>query len=185
MKKRVKSAFFTVCAEGPRPRDDQIVAADQPVVERAEHWHVFFLFIRGSIGSVEAVETDSATGENAALGLRRGALQPLADHVRRAGEEAVGVRVVGRPQDFVWTDIIGQHPQVALDRLERDPAIALKKLARARLETGIVKALVVEMPVHDGIASFDEFAWRLLGAQMLFRGMTTSRRYDNLNPVPS
>src|ERR1700732_4294619 len=102
----------------------------------------------GFASSVEAVETHRAAGENAALGLGRGALQPLAQHVRRAGEEAVGMRVIGRPQDLVRADIVGEHLDAALDRLERDPAIALEQLAWPRLEAGIVEALVVEVAVH-------------------------------------
>src|SRR5271169_3641845 len=70
------------------------------------------------------------------------------DHLRCAGEEAVAMRIVGRPQDLVRSDILGEHPEAALDRLERDPAIAPEELARPGLETGIVKALIVEMAVH-------------------------------------
>src|SRR5262249_43544342 len=36
----------------------------------------------------------------------------------------------------------------ALDRLERDPAIALEELARPGGEAGIVEALIVEVAVH-------------------------------------
>src|SRR5207248_4180618 len=36
-----------------------------------------------------------------------------------------------------------------LDRLERDPAIALEELARPHLRGGVVEAVVVEMPVHS------------------------------------
>ena len=49
-------------------------------------------------------------------------------------EEAVAVRIVGRPQDFVRPDILGEHLQAALDRLKRDPAIAPKQIARPGLE---------------------------------------------------
>src|SRR6516164_2268137 len=82
------------------------------------------------------------------LGLRREPLHAVHDHLRSAGEEPVGLRVVGRPQDLVRADIVGQRLDAALDRLERDPAIALEEFARPRRQTGIVEALIVEMPVH-------------------------------------
>src|SRR6266851_3513938 len=99
-------------------------------------------------GSIYAVEPHRAAGEDLMLGLGRGALQALANHIRRAGEEPIAMRIVGRPQDLVRADIVGEHPEAALDRLERDPAIALEQLARPRLQPGILKPLVVEMAVH-------------------------------------
>jgi len=74
--------------------------------------------------------------------------EALHDHFWRAREEAVRMGVVGRPQDLVRSDIVGQHLEAALDRLERDPAIAPEELARARREPGIVEPLIVEMSVH-------------------------------------
>src|SRR5882724_10795237 len=82
------------------------------------------------------------------LGFGRRALEVLANHIRRPGEEPVAMRIVSRPQDLVRADIIREHPEAALDRLERDPAIALEQLAWPRLEAGIVEPLVVEMAVH-------------------------------------
>ncbi len=64
------------------------------------------------------------------------------------GKEAVLVRIVGRPHDLVRTDIVGQHGDRTLDRLERDPAIALEQFGRPHLRRGVVKAMVVEMAVH-------------------------------------
>src|SRR6266851_3719774 len=99
-------------------------------------------------GSIYAVEPHRAAGEDLMLGLGRGALQALANHIRRAGEEPIAMRIVGRPQDLVRADIVGEHPEAALDRLERDPAIALEQFAGPRLQPGIVEPLVVEMAVH-------------------------------------
>jgi len=39
------------------------------------------------------------------------------------GREAVLVRAIGHPHDFVRTDIVGQDRKAAIDRLERDPAV--------------------------------------------------------------
>src|SRR5215471_20842288 len=82
------------------------------------------------------------------LGLGRQPCHAVHDHLRSAREEPIRVWVVGRPQDLVRSDIVGQRLDAALDRLERDPAIALEQLARAYRQTGIVKALVVEVTVH-------------------------------------
>src|SRR5881392_3367347 len=98
--------------------------------------------------SVQPVEAHRAAGEDTLLRRGRGALQPLAHHVGRAGEKPVAMRVVGCPHDLVGADIIGEHIEATLDRLERDPAIALEQFARPRLEAGIVEALIVEMPIH-------------------------------------
>src|ERR1051326_7426266 len=58
------------------------------------------------------------------------------------------MRIVGRPHDLVRADIIRQHVEAALHRLERDPAISPVQLARPRLQAGIVEPLIVEMAVH-------------------------------------
>src|SRR6516162_8111713 len=81
---------------------------------------------RPSRRSVEAVETHGTAGENAALGRWRGVLQPLAHHVRRTWEEAVGVWVVSRPQDLVGADEVREYLEAGFDRLERNPAVALE-----------------------------------------------------------
>src|SRR5271155_1306799 len=97
---------------------------------------------------VQPVQAHRAPGHDLVLGLGRQAFHAIHDHFRGAGEEAVRVRVVGPPQDLVGPDVIGQRLDAALDRLERDPTIALEQFARPRRQTGIVKALIVEMPVH-------------------------------------
>jgi len=89
-----------------------------------------------------------SAGQHLMLNLGGCAGHAVLDHLRSAREEAVAVRVVGRPQDLVRPDILGEHPEAALDRLKRDPAIASEQIARPGLEAGIVEALVVEMPVH-------------------------------------
>src|SRR5258705_6426134 len=99
-------------------------------------------------GSAQAVEAEGAAGEPLVLRLGGQPPEPLAEHLRRAREEAVRVRIVGGPEDLVGADIVGQHRDAAFDRLERDPAIALEQLARPRLRRGLVEALVIEVPVH-------------------------------------
>src|ERR1051326_3608735 len=58
------------------------------------------------------------------------------------------MRIIGRPHDLMWPDVVGQRGNAALDRLERDPAVALEEFARTRLRGGIVDPVIVEMPVH-------------------------------------
>src|ERR1700733_1745382 len=103
-----------------------------------------------SPSSVQPVERHRAAGHDAMLGRGRdaGAVELLLDHVGRAGEEPVAVRVVGRPQDLVRPYIVGEVLQAALDWLERDPALPLEDVAGTRLQPAVVKALVVEMAVH-------------------------------------
>src|SRR3989441_1459474 len=100
------------------------------------------------IASAKAVEAEGATGEHLVLRLGGQPSEPLAEHLRRAREEAVRVRIIDGPHDLVRPDVVGQHRDAALDRLERDPAIALEQLARPRLRRGLVEALVIEVPVH-------------------------------------
>src|SRR5258705_9582537 len=97
----------------------------------------------------QAVESHGAARQELALRLG-GQLRPIGDELRRDGEESVGMRVVGGPQDLVRADVVREHGQAALDGLERDPAVALEQLARAHRETGIVEALVVEVAVYPG-----------------------------------
>src|SRR5688572_20933975 len=80
-------------------------------------------------GSAQTVEAEGAAGEH--LVLRGGGQRPetLAEHLGRAREEAVLVRIVGGPHDLVRPDVVGEHGDAALDRLERDPAVALEQLA--------------------------------------------------------
>src|SRR6267143_2422211 len=96
---------------------------------------------------LQAVESLGAARQDLALRLRR-QLRPIGDQLRRAGEEAVGMRVVGGPEDLVRTDVVGEHREAALDGLERDPAIALEELAGTHRQARIVEALVVEVAVH-------------------------------------
>src|SRR2546425_1096254 len=124
-------------------------------------WRRYWRSRPGVVGSTEAVEAERAAGEH--LVLRLGGQRPeaLAEHLRRAREEAVLVRIVGRPHDLVRTDIVGQHRDAAFDRLERDPAIALEQLARPRLRRGFVEAQVIEVPVHPVEPRRDPAAARL------------------------
>src|SRR5258708_22381277 len=101
------------------------------------------------MGLLQAVESHGAARQDLALRLG-GQLRPIGDELRRAGEETVGMRVVGGPQDLVRADVVREHGQTALDGLERDPAVALEQLARAHRETGIVEALVVEVAGPPG-----------------------------------
>jgi len=59
--------------------------------------------------SVQPVRADRAAGQNLVLNIGGRAGHAVLDHLRRAGEEAVAVRVVGDPQDFVRPDILGEH----------------------------------------------------------------------------
>src|ERR1700694_1685326 len=95
----------------------------------------------------EAVEPHRAAGQDPVLGGfgQRGTPR---DHRGSAGEEPVGVRIVGRPEDLGRPDVVRQHVERALDRLERDPAVPLEQLAWLRLEPGVVEALVLEVAVH-------------------------------------
>src|SRR3989442_8269839 len=102
----------------------------------------------GVARSTEAVEAERAAGEHLVLRLGGQRFDPLAEHLRRAREEAVRVRIVGGPHDLVRPDVVGEHRDATFDRLERDPAIALEQLARSRLRRGLVEALVIEVPVH-------------------------------------
>src|SRR5882762_1733346 len=101
----------------------------------------------GSPSSVHAVKIQGTAGQHATLRRLRGTLQALAHHVRRAREETVLMRIIRRPHDLVGADIVGQHRDAALDRLERDPAIAPKQVAWPHLRRGLVEPVVVEMAV--------------------------------------
>src|SRR5277367_4986768 len=79
---------------------------------------------------VQPVQAHRTPGHDLVLGLGRQTFHAIHDHFRGTGKEAVRVRVVGRPQDLVRPDVIGQRLDAALDRLERDPAIALEQFAR-------------------------------------------------------
>src|ERR1700704_2531030 len=96
---------------------------------------------------LQAVESLGAARQDLALRLRR-QLRPIGDQLRRAGEEAVGMRIVGRPQDLVRPDVVREDAEAALHGLEGDPAVALEELARAHGEIRIVEPLVVEMTIH-------------------------------------
>src|SRR2546430_9980020 len=55
----------------------------------------------GVAGSAEAVEAEGAASEHLVLRLWGQRFDPLAEHLRRAREEAVRVRIVGGPHDLV------------------------------------------------------------------------------------
>src|SRR5438552_14440787 len=101
-----------------------------------------------SYRSVEPVEAHRAAGHDLVLGRVGQPFEPLSDHGGRAGEEAVRVRVVGRPHDLMRPDIVGEHLEAALDRLERNPAIALEQFAWPYRQPRVIEALIVEMAVH-------------------------------------
>src|SRR5712692_8754136 len=109
---------------------------------------------------LERVETLGAARQDLPLRLRR-QLRPIRDQLRSAGEEAVGMRIVGRPQDLVWPDVVREDAEAALHGLERDPAVALEQLARARGEIRVVEALVVEVTIHAVEPGGDPSAPRL------------------------
>src|SRR5437667_2084224 len=98
--------------------------------------------------SRQLVEPHRASGQDLALARLGERRRLLGDQRWRAREEPVSMRIVGGPQDLVRTDVVGEHAEPALDRLERNPAIPLEQLARSRLEAGVVEALVIEVAVH-------------------------------------
>src|SRR5262245_9022658 len=98
-------------------------------------------------GCRQLVEASGPTAENLALRLRR-ELRAIGDHLGRAREEAIRVRIVRRPQDLVRADVLRARAQAALDRLERDPAVTLEQLCGTDRESRVVEALVVEVAVH-------------------------------------
>src|ERR1700758_543282 len=59
----------------------------------------------GAVLSVQTVKANCAAGHDAMFRLRRGSFEAVQHHLRRAREEAVGVRVVGRPQDLMRADV--------------------------------------------------------------------------------
>src|SRR6267143_1333887 len=111
-------------------------------------WRRYWRSRPGVARSTEAVEAERAAGEHLVLRLWGQRFDPLAEHLRRAREEPVRVRIVGGPHDLVRPDVVGEHRDAAFDRLERDPAIAPEQLTRPRLRRGLVEALVIEVPVH-------------------------------------
>src|SRR5712691_4384145 len=83
----------------------------------------------------KGVEALGASGQDLMLRLRR-QLRPIRDQLGRAGEEAVGMRIVRRPEDLVRPDVVREHGETALDGLERDPAVAPEQLARVHAQVG-------------------------------------------------
>src|SRR4029453_19680881 len=107
-------------------------------------WRRFYWPRRGVVGPPRAVEAEGPPGEPLVLRLGGHPPEPLPEHLRRARKEAVRVRIVGGPHDLVRPDVVGQDRDAALDRLERDPAIALEQLTRPPLRRGPVYARVIE-----------------------------------------
>src|SRR5580700_2828561 len=97
---------------------------------------------------LQGVEAYCTAGHYLVLRLGGQRPEPVTEHLRRAREEAVLMRVIGRPHELVRADVVGEHGDAVLDRLERDPAIALEEFARPHLRSGFVEPVVVEMPVH-------------------------------------
>src|SRR5215470_15817312 len=97
---------------------------------------------------MQAIESHCAASQYLMLCFGRQWLEPFAEHLRRPGKKAILVRIIGRPHDLVWSDIVRQYGNAALNRLERDPAIAPEQLAGPCLGCGFVEAVVVKMPVH-------------------------------------
>src|SRR6266851_2680186 len=100
--KLANTLFRAMPASCPSPLGDRrvaLIAGSSRVKPGLDAW-------RDSDGSpagrsVQPVKAHRAAGHDLVLGLGRQALEALAHHVRRAGEEAVGVRVIGRPHDLV------------------------------------------------------------------------------------
>jgi len=82
-------------------------------------------------------------------------------------------------------DIVGQHGDAVLDRLERDPAIALEQLARPYLRGRVVEALVVEMPVHAVEPRRDPAAARFEEGNAQPRGRSTTPPRSRSSPPAS
>src|SRR5215813_1722979 len=97
--------------------------------------------------SVELVEAFGAAGQDLTLGLR-GELGTVRDQLGRAGEEAVGMRIVGGPEDLVGPDVVRQDGEAALHGFEGDPTVSPEELARAQGEPRVVETLVVEVAIH-------------------------------------
>ena len=71
---------------------------------------------------LQSVEPDRDAGHYLVPRLGGQRPEPLADHLRRAREEAVLMRIIGRPHDLVRADIVGQSG-------DRDTAIDRQDLA--------------------------------------------------------
>src|SRR5215475_8980175 len=127
---------------------------------------------------LQAVESHGAARQDLAL-RRGGQLRPIGDELRRAGEETVGMGIVGGPQDLVRADVVREHGEAAFDGLERDPAVALEQLARAHREPGVVEALVVVVAVHAVEPRRDPPAARLEEADAYFRVTITDTFPDD------
>src|SRR5438309_10669359 len=93
--------------------------------------------------SVQAVELHGTGRHDLVLRLGRQAFHALPQHLRCAGAEAVAVRIVGRPQDLVRADVLGERADRALARFERDPAVPPEQIALALFHAGIVTSLAV------------------------------------------
>src|SRR5262249_62392361 len=71
------------------------------------------------------------------------------------------MRIVGGPENLVWSDVVRQHGEAALHGLKGDPAVAAEELARTQGEPRVVEALVVEVAIHAIEPAGDPAAARL------------------------
>src|SRR5712691_8753337 len=58
------------------------------------------------------------------------------------------MRIVRGPENFVGANVIRQHVQATLDGLKGNPAVTLEELTGPRVQSRIVKALVIKMAIH-------------------------------------
>src|SRR5712692_5920736 len=103
------------------------------------------LTVKNALFLLQPVIPLRATRENVGERLRRHAHRP--DHAWSI-PETIEMRIVGRPQDVVGAEVVGEHRERLLDRLERDEALTVEHFARTRLDRHVVHAHVVKMPVH-------------------------------------
>src|SRR5260370_16745017 len=81
------------------------------------------LMVAFPVTSVHAVKREGAAGQHAALSRGRGALDALAHHVGSAREEAVLMRIIGRPHDLVRPDLVAHDADPPLPRPHPHPPI--------------------------------------------------------------
>jgi hypothetical protein len=124
----------------------------------------------GWVGSVEAVEAHCAARHHRMLNLGGRARQAILDHLRGAGEEAVAVRVVGRPQDLVPADILASTL-----RLPSTGSNEIQKLRRNKSLGRVFRRESLDVPVAS-VFYFEQQGAALINAK------SSSR--PNLQPDP-